>query len=56
MLDVKQIAKWSHRLGDDVTMVRVPDAMHDVFLSRKEVREDAFGHTARWLDYALQPA
>jgi alpha-beta hydrolase superfamily lysophospholipase len=55
VLDVTQIAKWSHRLGDDVTIVRVPGAMHDVFLSRKEVREEAFAHTARWLDYALQP-
>lgn len=55
VLDVNQIAKWSHRLGDDVTVVRVPGALHDVFLSGKEVREEAFARTARWLDYALQP-
>jgi alpha-beta hydrolase superfamily lysophospholipase len=53
VLDVNQIAKWSHRLGDEVTISRVPGAMHDVFLSRKEVREEAFARTARWLDYAL---
>ena len=53
VLDVKQIARWSHQLGDDVTIVRIPGAMHDVFLSRKEVREEAFTHTDRWLDYAL---
>lgn len=53
VLDVRQIAKWSHQLGDDVTIVRLPDAMHDVFLSRKDVRERAFAHTARWLEYAL---
>jgi len=53
VLDVNQIAKWAHRLGDDVTVVRVAGAMHDVFLSQKEVREEAFTHTARWLTYAL---
>lgn len=53
VLDVNQIAKWSYRLGGDVTLFRVPGAMHDVFLSRKEVREEAFSHTAKWLDYAL---
>ncbi|MEJ7628271.1 MAG: alpha/beta hydrolase [Nocardioidaceae bacterium] len=54
VLDVRQIARWSHQLGDNVTLVRVPGAVHDVFLSRKEVREDAFDRTARWLTYALE--
>lgn len=53
VLDVRQIAKWAHQLGDHVTILRVPGAMHDVFLSRKDVREDAFAHTERWLSYAL---
>jgi len=53
VLDVRQIAKWSHQLGDQVTVLRIPGALHDVFLSRKEVREDAFARTERWLDYAL---
>ena len=52
VLDVRQIAKWSYQLGDQVTIVRIPGAMHDVFLSRKEVREDAFDHAQRWLSYA----
>ncbi len=56
VLDVNQIAKWSYRLGDDVTVVRVHGAMHDVFLSRMEVREEAFARTSRWLDYALHRA
>jgi alpha-beta hydrolase superfamily lysophospholipase len=55
VLDVRQITKWSHQLGDDVTIARVPDAMHDVFLSRKDVREEAFSRTRRWLEYALAP-
>lgn len=53
VLDVKQIAKWSHQLGPDVTIVRVEGAIHDVLCSRKEVREFAFAAIARWLRYAL---
>ena len=53
VLDVKQIAKWSHQLGPNVTVIRVNDAMHDVYCSRKDVRDEAFAQTKRWLDYAL---
>ena len=53
VLDVKQIARWSYQLGPEVTVSRIPGAMHDVYLSRKEVREDAFARTERWLTYAL---
>ena len=53
VLDVNQIAKWSYRLGDDVTVARFAGAMHDVFLSGKDVREEAFARTAKWLGYAL---
>jgi alpha-beta hydrolase superfamily lysophospholipase len=53
VLDVNQIAKWAHRLGDDVTTVRIAGALHDVYLSRKDVREEAFAATQRWLTYAL---
>ena len=52
VLDVKQIAKWSHQLGPHVTVVRVADALHDVLCSRKEIRERAFETIARWLEYA----
>ncbi len=53
VLDVRQIAKWSHQLGRDVTVVRVDGAIHDVFCSRKDIRDEAFGHVERWLRYAL---
>ena len=53
VLDVKQIAKWSHQLGRDVTLVRVHDAIHDVFCSRLDVRQAAFDSVERWLPYAL---
>jgi alpha-beta hydrolase superfamily lysophospholipase len=49
VLDVKQIAKWSHQLGPHVTVIRLADALHDVFLSRKDVRDTAFAHVKRWI-------
>ncbi len=53
ILDVRQIAKWSHQLGRNVTVVRVEGALHDVLCSRKDVRDTAFAEIDRWLDYAL---
>jgi alpha-beta hydrolase superfamily lysophospholipase len=53
VLDVKQIAKWSHQLGPHVTVVRVKGAMHDVLCSRKDVRDNAFDEITTWLAYAL---
>ncbi len=53
VLDVRQIAKWSHQLGTQVTVVRLEGAMHDVFLSRKDVRDEAYEQVDRWLPYAL---
>jgi alpha-beta hydrolase superfamily lysophospholipase len=53
VLDVKQIAKWSHQLGRNVTVVRIDGALHDVLSSRKPIRDKAFCEISRWLDYAL---
>ncbi len=49
VLDVQQIRWWSPRLGRHVTYVAVPDARHDVFLSRAEPRARAFAALDRWL-------
>ena len=48
VLDVELIRKWAHQLADHVTLARVPGAIHDVFLSRQEVREAAYAEVARW--------
>ncbi len=53
VLDVRQIARWSHQLGPHVTVIKVDGAVHDVFCSRKAVRERAFREVDRWLVYAL---
>jgi alpha-beta hydrolase superfamily lysophospholipase len=49
VLDVEQIRRWSTALGRHVTYVGVPDARHDVFLSRDEPRARAFDELDRWL-------
>jgi alpha-beta hydrolase superfamily lysophospholipase len=54
VLDVEQIARWSHRLGPLVTIGRLDGARHDVYLSDKAVRDDALTLTARWL-HAVVP-
>lgn len=56
VLDVKQIAKWSHQLSPHVTVIRVQAALHDVLCSPKEVREGAFESIQRWLAYAVPRA
>ena len=50
MLDVRQIARWAGCLGDETTVVPVPGARHDVFLSRSDARQRAYAVTGEWLD------
>ena len=47
-LDVDVVAHRALSLGNCVTVVRVPDALHDVFLSAKPVRRRAYAAVARW--------
>ena len=49
VLDVELIRKWSHKLADHVTLVRVEGALHDVTLSRPPVRDRAFAQLRTWL-------
>lgn len=53
ILDVEQIARWSTRIGPLVTTVRIPDGMHDVFLSPEPVQAVAKQELARWVDCYL---
>lgn len=50
VLDVRLIRKWAHTLGGHVTLVPVEGALHDVTMSRAEVRKVAFDQIARWHD------
>ncbi|TDD58592.1 alpha/beta hydrolase [Kribbella antibiotica] len=49
VLDVQQIARWAPHLGDRTTVVVVPGARHDVFLSQVEPRATAYDTVDSWL-------
>lgn len=48
VLDVDQIASRTTSLGDHVSLVRVADGAHDLFLSSAEVRQKAFDEVTCW--------
>lgn len=57
VLDVRQIARWAGCLGDETTVMPIPGARHDVFLSLPEVRKDAYARVDTWLrQHDLPPA
>ena len=49
VLDPRQTTRWAPCLGSAVTIVQVDGALHDVVLSAKEQREQAYEAMARWL-------
>lgn len=49
VLDVNIIAARAMSLGRSVTVERIDGALHDVFLSRADVRADAYRRLARWI-------
>ena len=49
VLDVDGIARAATRIGREVTIARVPGALHDVFLSAPEPRAEAYRRLRRWL-------
>lgn len=48
VIDVKQVWRRAPDLGPVVTLARIPDALHDVVLSPRPVREHAYAEVARW--------
>ncbi|MDN4611507.1 alpha/beta hydrolase [Arthrobacter burdickii] len=50
VLDVTPMVRRAAELGPNVTIRRLPGALHDVLLSRREVRTQAVGIAAWWLD------
>jgi alpha-beta hydrolase superfamily lysophospholipase len=56
VLDVLQIRKWAHKLSAHVTVVKVEGALHDVTMSRTQVRAHAFDEISRWHDAYTQPS
>ena len=48
VLDVDKIARRAHQLGPHVTLVRINDGLHDLVLSRPEVREMVWRTITQW--------
>ena len=48
VLDWKQVSRWSRTLGRDVTALQFPGGLHDLVLSRAEVRESVFQQLFAW--------
>ena len=48
-IDVNIVAARVHQLGKVTSIARIPNAMHDVFLSKKPAREKAFAELTTWL-------
>ena len=44
----KPIARWSRTLGTNVTVLSFPGALHDLVLSRREIREAVFSQLFAW--------
>ena len=53
VLDWRQIAKWSRLLGQRVTVMAFPGAMHDLVLSRAHIREEVFSQLFAWAERAV---
>ena len=49
VLDVEHISKYSGNLGDNVTKLEIENGMHDLVLSRKDVREKVYQEMEKWL-------
>ncbi|BDZ40572.1 alpha/beta hydrolase [Microbacterium suwonense] len=49
VLVVDDIARAALKLGSSVTVERIDGALHDVFLSRREARQDAYARLERWV-------
>ncbi|MFD1212511.1 alpha/beta hydrolase [Arthrobacter sp. GCM10027362] len=56
VLDVETMSARTVKLGRSVALERIDGALHDVFLSRPEVRRDAYERLRRWARaYILPP-
>lgn len=49
VLVVDDIARAALKLGSSVTVERIDGALHDVFLSRRDARDDAYARLERWV-------
>lgn len=48
ILDWRQIARWSRTLGPRVSVLQFPGGLHDLVLSRAEIRDEVFRQLFEW--------
>jgi|SRR6185369_10153180 len=48
VLDWKQVASWSRTLGSRVAVLPFPGGLHDLVLSRREIRDEVFRQLFAW--------
>jgi alpha-beta hydrolase superfamily lysophospholipase len=48
VLDWRQVASWSRTLGSKVSVLSFPGGLHDLVLSRREIREEVFRQLFAW--------
>jgi len=48
VLDWRDTARWSRTLGEDVTVLAFPGGLHDLVLSRREIRDEVFSQLFSW--------
>jgi alpha-beta hydrolase superfamily lysophospholipase len=53
VLDWRDMAKWSRTLGERVTVMAFPGAVHDLVLSRPHIREEVFRQLFAWAERAV---
>ena len=49
VLSWKQVSRWSRTLGGNVTVQQFPGGLHDLVLSRAEIRDSVFSQLFAWL-------
>lgn len=53
VLDVEHIEKWAPKVGPNVKRETIAGGLHDLFLSRKAVRDEAYAKAFRFIDESL---
>lgn len=54
VLDVEHIEMWAPKVGTKVTTETVAGGLHDLYLSRKDVRDGAYAKTFNFIDESLR--
>jgi alpha-beta hydrolase superfamily lysophospholipase len=54
ILDWRQVARWSRTLAPHVSVLQFPGGLHDLVLSRSEIRDEVFHQLFDWLGSAVR--